>query len=37
VGEAGPKLPLVGDVGEFEAWPLQAAANRHTLRTITLI
>jgi hypothetical protein len=37
VGDAGPKLVLVGDVGEFEAWPLQAAANRHTARTISLI
>jgi len=46
---AGPKLacvgdvgefrawPLVGDVGEFKAWSLQAAANRHTPRTINRI
>ena len=37
MGDAGPKLALVGDVGEFEAWPLQAAANRHTPRTISRI
>ena len=32
---AGPKLAFVGDVGEFKSWPLQAAANRHTPRTIS--
>src|SRR5688572_22284668 len=31
---AGATAALVGDVGESKTWPLQAAVNTHTVRTI---